>query len=361
VNTIMKFIDPLLLLTLLLQVALLIGGFLAIRRLKITLVRVGAFVVLTTLALHLALFGNPVAFGAYYFVLRDHADWRQSDIMAERFKSMMPTGNGVEWLAVGSSQTYAIYGDMAKSRDDLEVFSLAGMTPMDMVLYQDRILRLKPRHVLLYVSEFDLAAELRPEWARLAPLSVLRIRSVTDQLMASVPRDSFPNLSRDLLIGDLLPVYRYNFIFRGMLSRVAEAIGIPGFHSQRQADDQGDYAALQARGQQSMESMAKLLEGFIETLQKTGTKVLIVEGQYNPHGETPGLLRQHAGFVTWLADLQQRNPELLTIRRKELPEMGADDFGDAYHLSKKSAFRLAEIILQKATGVNRSVISSTQP
>jgi hypothetical protein len=360
-NAIMKFVDPVLLLTLLAQVALLFGAFLLARRLKKTLARGAAFAVLAMLALHLALFGNPLAWGTYYFALRDHADWRQSDIMAERFKSMTPTGKGVEWLAVGSSQTHAIYGEIAKNRDDLEVFSLAGMTPMDMVLYQDRILRLKPRHVLLYISEFDLAAELRPEWARLAPVAALRIRSVTDQLMASVPPDSFPNLRRDLLIGDLLPAYRYNFVFRGMLSRVAEAVGIPGFRSQRQADDQADYAALHARGRHSMESMAKLLESFIDTLQNAGTQTVIVEGQYNPLGETPDLMRQHAEFVTWLADLQRRRPGLRAIRRDELPVMGTADFGDAYHLSKTSAYRLAESILQKANGSDRSLTSSTQP
>ncbi|MFC3126119.1 hypothetical protein ACFOD4_13710 [Pseudoroseomonas globiformis] len=343
-----QLIDPMMLAVLLTQLVAIGLGFWLVRRRLHGLWRTSAFALLGLLALRVALFGNPVAWGAYYVALQGHADWRQTDVIAERFRSLMPARPGAEFLAIGSSQTFAIYREITRGRDDLQLFSLAGMTPMDMMLYRDRILALRPQHVLLYISEFDLAAELRPEWARLAPVPLLRIPDQVAALRAALPSDALPDLQRDLVLGALLPEYRYNFVFRDILSRSASLAGLPGFRPQRGADDAVNYAALTARATQPMEGMSRLLEAFIGSLREAGIGTVLVEGQYNPHGETPGLLQQHRAFGAYLSALQQRHPDLLILRRDELPLLSSGDFDDAYHLSPAAGHRMAEAVLQAA-------------
>ncbi|WP_238384262.1 hypothetical protein [Teichococcus vastitatis] len=343
-----SFIDPGFVLLLLAEIAALALGFWLTRRWLHRSWRSAAYAVLAVLAVRVALFGNPLAWGAYYVVLQGHADWRQTDVIAERFRSMLPLPRGVEFLAVGSSQTHALYRGFSRDHAELQIFSLAGMTPMDMELYRDHIIALKPKQVLLYISEFDLAADLRPEWARLAPVSLLQVADRVEMLDAALPPNSLPDLKRDLLLGALLPEYRYNFVFRAILSRAAQMAHLPGFRPERSSDDEVNYTALRARGQHSMQSQSRLLESFIRNLDNADIGVVLVEGQYNPKGETPDLQRQNAAFKQYLVALQRQYPKLIVLQREDLPQLTSADFDDAYHLSTESGHRLAGIVLRTA-------------
>jgi hypothetical protein len=340
-----SFLDPGFVLLVLAELAALALGFWLARRWLRGAWRGAALAALVILAVRVALFGNPLAWGAYYVALQGHADWRQTDVIAERFRSMLPPPRSAEFLAVGSSQTHAIYRSLSREQEELQLFSLAGMTPMDMALYRDTIIALQPKQVLLYISEIDLAADLRPEWARLAPVPLLQIPDRVEALQSALPPGSLPDLRRDLLLGALLPEYRYNFIFRNILNRAAQLVQLPGFRPERSADDAVNYAALKARSQHSMQGQGRWLEGFLRDLDQAGIGTVLVEGQYNPRGETPGLQHQHAAFEEYLVALQRQHPRLTVIRRDELPRLSSADFSDAYHLSPEAGRRLAEAVL----------------
>jgi hypothetical protein len=164
----------------------------------------------------------------------------------------------------------------------------------------------------------------------------------------ALPSGSLPDLRRDLLLGALLPEYRYNFAFRGLLNRAAQLAHLPGFGPGRLADDAVNYAALRARGQHSMQSQGQLLDVFLRSLEQAGIGAVLVEGQYNPKGETPDLRRQNAAFGQYLAALQRQHPKLTVIRREELPQLTSADFSDAYHLLPEAGYRLAEAVLRTA-------------
>ena len=115
------------------------------------------FVLVT--ASRLCLFGNPFAWAIYSKFLRvDDVDYRPSDVIRieeRKYQFGLPQ-NHSKYLAVGSSQIGCIFVNATARAAGIRNFSLAGMGPLDFVLYSDYICDCSPEYVILYLSEFDL-------------------------------------------------------------------------------------------------------------------------------------------------------------------------------------------------------------
>jgi hypothetical protein len=97
------------------------------------------------LLFRMLLFENPFAWHAYgRFLAQEGVGWRQLGVIQAKRDSYMRTESGVRYLAVGSSQTEALYDNLAAGRRDLDTLLIPGMKPVDLVLYRDYIVRRAP-------------------------------------------------------------------------------------------------------------------------------------------------------------------------------------------------------------------------
>ena len=69
---------------------------------------------------------NPLSWSFYRRLTVDDVGWRQKDEIHSKFEHYL-SPKPVEYLAVGSSQTGAVYEPYAKQHDHLRVLSFAGM------------------------------------------------------------------------------------------------------------------------------------------------------------------------------------------------------------------------------------------
>ncbi len=133
--------------------------------------RAGVLILLVLMA-RWAMFENPVAWRAYRKLLNvNQLGFRHDaevDIRIRRFWTTpqgRPDSPSVPFLAVGSSQTGALFKTVYSLGPDvseqIEFFSMAGMGPLDILLYKDDIFNYGPNNIILYLSEATLTHRKR--------------------------------------------------------------------------------------------------------------------------------------------------------------------------------------------------------
>ena len=99
-------------------------------------------------------------------------------------------------------------------------FVLAGMGPSDFFLYAREVERIKPRDVVLYLSDFDLGNQPSMIGAKLAPPQSGRRIIELLQILRSYPTAISFTEKQDFVISQAVPQYRYQYIFRGLLDKL---------------------------------------------------------------------------------------------------------------------------------------------
>jgi hypothetical protein len=329
-----------------------IGIYVVRRHVETVPWRVAALALLGAFGFRLVLFGTPLTWGLFVFLLNGHIDWRQADVMVAEAKASMNTPRPLPLLAVGSSQTGAIYHSLSHGDQRLQLYSLAGMSPVDMILYQDRIVALRACTVLLYVSDFDLATPPRPEVVRYAPVPPWRIGYVAAVLESALPRDATATVRRDLWVGWLFPEFRYRFVFRALLRRVGAVVHIPGLNFEPPGGDVAASKFFHETVSVPMGPMELLLRDFVALLGEHGSRVLIVEGEYNPKFDDPILLPKRIRAFAFLSELERDFPFVRILRRDKLPTLTDKDYQDAYHVTPEAGLRIAQAVLRFVGGYN---------
>src|SRR5664279_3700261 len=119
------------------------------------------------------LFATPLSWFAYYATIGTaFIDSRERDIVAAKVKTFLAPAPDQQFLAVGSSQTRAIYTAYSKKNPVRGYYVLAGMQPLDYVNEYGEILKSRPKVILLYISEFDLGRPLDLSTCRLSDLQL---------------------------------------------------------------------------------------------------------------------------------------------------------------------------------------------
>jgi hypothetical protein len=302
----------------------------------------------TYLGLRLLLFGNPVAWYAYYLALDvDKIDMREKDtIVSEAKKFFVP--DQLKYLAVGQSQTWAIYRKYSNEHPDfVRYFELGGMTSVDMVGCLGRILEMHPEHVLLYLSGFDMSRQ--PQYSAIAflPEQGFRIFSYVREL-ESLPPAPDKNLAiRELLIGELLPEVKYAFVFTDLFKQyVADPLGLT------RTETAGDRTAQQLKrldqlvDNANIGDMARFLEIFLSEMQRAGIKVTLIEGQYNPRSYTPKAIAFENDVMSpYLASLCGKYSNLHVWLRDGIDQFSQADYTDAYHVNAEAGYRFTEHVV----------------
>lgn len=312
------------------------------------------------LALRFALLDNPVAWDGYAARLEAaQAGRRQIRTALEESAHYRWRRRGIQYLAVGSSQTGSIYRNYRDSHEDLEILTLAGMKPLDFVLYREYVASHRPEHVFLYLSEFDVAREPAFDASKMGPRQGLYGLWLWPWLQRLPRCAGSGRYLADALVGEWLPEYKYGFVFRALF---------PGSRSGAAADSE---AGEPASPQDASASARKLRDLMIERLihnrwsedgiryhlplveqfcrycARRGIRVIIVEGHYHPAAYTARNRHWNRRVRAELSALAGRLPGVTYVPRSELPELTEADFVDGYHVSTGAGDRLAAAVVER--------------
>ncbi len=260
-------------------------------------------------------------------------------------------------LAVGSSQVGAIFSHWApETPQGLAVFSLAGMKTLDYLLYREEIAARNPERVILYVSAFDLTAG--PElfsWP-LAPSHPMAIWDTVSRVTrGGAPPDRVAEASHNFIASQLLPEYRYAFIFRAFLKqwtergamRTALDWWMPTLHAAAAAESavlQAD-PSLEERTRQFLSYYMpewldynyRFLRAFVAFCRERGIDVVIVEGQVSPLVKGEKLDALGRMVRSRFAELALLYPNVRVVHVGEAYTFVESDYRDFTHVSPEAA------------------------
>ena len=324
------------------------------------------------LALRLVALDNPWAWQAYAQRLNGKSvGWRQMDVIRQKVRSYLKE-KPVRYLAVGTSQTGVLYSRLAAERADVGVISLAGMFPLDLALYRDRIAAYRPRCVLLYVGEWDLAQGPEPEHLPLAPPQRLRLFGIARSVLALPGGRAYRRAFVEAAVGEVFPEFKYGFVFRALLNETIR--GTAGMDPPQasppalmQRDAAWSAGAVQGMGNRlSAEALPFhefFLRAFLEEAGAGGIRVVLVEGRLMPRIVTGKIATLAAETNQVLRRIAADHPEVVFLPVESQPPLADGDYVDLTHVRADVGLRFSRAIVERldALGVAEGGMVRREP
>ncbi|MFN1835202.1 hypothetical protein AB2B38_008070 [Balneola sp. MJW-20] len=296
------------------------------------------------------LFENPLAWYIYNHTLDPEVvGWRQSSVLYDNF-NQFKSNQEVEFLAVGSSQTGAIYDVSVDSvASKLQVKSLAGLGPVDLYMYRENIVESNPENVLLFLSEFDMGRYPSLEAIKLSPNLGLKFPEIFMRIREDFPGDETNNILKEMFFGEIFPEYKYSYIFKGYLDQfTGKQVVMPNLESQVDDDNYFENQLSQLKvavQEENLEINFRYLNDFISYLSDHDINVLVIEGQYHPFGYSNKNLALQEKVRSQLTDLQAQYSNLTYVPKTETIIFTIDDYDDAYHVNKQAAAKFTRSVI----------------
>jgi hypothetical protein len=314
--------------------------------------RVALLAVGVILVLRFALLGNGLPWSYYARVLTPElVGDRQYDLIKAQRDRFEARSRGPRYLAVGSSQTEAVYYNYAREHDDLETFIVAAMMPLDFVLYAENIVRRRPETVLLYLSDFDIAKRPSPEATVLSPSQGLDLISSIRLLRSRPPVEGLGGAMVELGLGELLPELKYGFIFRGLvdkqLRRFGRRLGARPPPGQRVPEEERIRWLRESLAEEYVEFNLTWLEHFLSTMVGSSIHVVIVEGHYNPRADNEATQRLKLMVRERLSEIDDRFERVRFIPLSELRPFSVEHYADLTHVAHDEGERFARDLLAR--------------
>lgn len=317
--------------------------------------RNAGYAVVFIVLVRLALFDNPYIWGHHFTKLEtDDVGWRQQSALGVEYYKFFKITKPKQYLAVGSSQTYAIYMPYSKDHSDLIVFNLSGMTPLDMFFYRKYIVERKPEYILLFLSEFDLAKIPNLDAVKIGPsqgLGLLRELPVLYGILKLAP----PSIALyEIMVGELLTEYKFSFIFRGYLDKWTAKR--PALKIKSKLDDLNPDANQIADAVSDLVKdldrkwipfNAYFLEKFLGYCQDHGIKIIIAEGQYNPSAYTDKTLELNRIARQELERIDRSFDAVTFLPREQTLTFTEEDYQDSVHVKAESGVRYAGDLIKR--------------
>ena len=309
--------------------------------------RIG-FILACIISLETLVFRNPVFFrlAAHYLDVED-IGWRQARALIKenmRFKRPCPT----PLLAVGSSQTGAIYVPYATADPNLVIFTLSGMGPLDLVLYEDLIRHHAPGTIILTLSDFDLGRQPSLAGAKLAPPQPPRKLAHICALLLGCPDVTWSEV-QDFVAANVLSAYRYQYIFKGFLNKVSgRNRAFPESNVTKISDEQYLAAHLESLAELDgrwFKVNLLLLDEFFTWAHTNGMAVAVTGGHYHPRALAQNRdLHEEASEA--LATLCAKYDNVSYLRSEQLCAFAEADYRDGYHLRAEAGLELATRVIE---------------
>jgi len=316
--------------------------------------RVGLITCGWVLILRAALFHTPITWYAFFMMYTsEEIGFRERNMLQANIEKYFRRSDSTQYLVIGSSQS-RMFKDVATENRDFSVYSFAGLQPIEYPLWVSLVESRKPRNVILYISEFDLARESTPAALYLDPLPIERVTWLYDNLSAQHGSAVALATVKRMAVGALIPEYRFGYLFRAQTNRWFGSPSANANQAPRLTPEQ--WAQEQAVGLRSrlydkyIDVNASLLEQFVADCVANGSKVYILEGQYHPvaYDENLRQLRRKSHSVLSAMAARNRNVEFIPIEAQ--PALASGDYVDGYHLSPESSRRFAMALFTLVKG-----------
>lgn len=301
--------------------------------------------ILIIFVIRILLFSNLPVWEYYYDSLYfSDLGFRQRSLIKTQTNDYVLRKNPMEVdiLAVGSSQVRQIF--LSHSREELisklEVFTVSGFGPIDLMLFRNNIKTFNASTIILYMSEFDLGRLL---WERY-PLSPSQGFYFLD-LYKRITKHSFDNSAKQMLknlfIDEFFPERKYSFIFKGLLNKALGGDIVKKSKSKNENKKktviQGQIRRISDLSEKAINFNVKFLEDFINLYKYNGTKIIILEGQYNPKSYTKEKLVLKNKSREIMQKLSNKYEHVRFIPESELFIFEVEDFIDLLHVNEKAA------------------------
>jgi len=316
--------------------------------------KIAAWAATLFLAVRLVALDNPWAWQAYVDRLRGGSvGWRHMDVIRQKMRSYLKE-KPVRYLAVGTSQTGMVYNGLAAERADVGVVSLAGMYPLDLALYRDRIAAYRPRCILLYVGEWDLAQRPEPEHLPLAPPQRLRLFGIARRVLALPGGRAYRRAFVEAAVGEVFPEFKYGFVFRTLLNETIRGTAgvnppqkrLPALSERDEAWFARDVQAMGKRlSADALPFHEFFLRAFLDEARERGIRVVLVEGQLMPRivrGKVAALAAETSRVLRRIA---ADHPEVIFLPVESQPPLVDGDFLDLTHVRAEVGLRFSRAIV----------------
>lgn len=302
--------------------------------------RVAVNTVIVILIVRIALFQNPLAWYVYHHTLDPEViGWRQSSVLYDEF-ARYKKHDQVKYLAVGSSQTGAVYNFSRDTLNNFEVKSLAGLGPVDLYMYRHNILNYGPETILLYLSDFDMGRPPILETLKLAPSQGVNFPDIYYALERYFSGDTFDRTIKEMAVGELFPEYKYSFIFKGYIDQLFNKNSVFPTVSASMSDMEYEkYQFEQLKkviDEEHIDANLYYLNRFISFFGERGISILILEGQYHPGAYTEKNLVVRRKVRSKLAGLERSHSNVRFIPDSEIMLFETSDYRDAYHVNQEA-------------------------
>lgn len=302
------------------------------------------------LIIRIILFQNPLAWYVYHHTLDPEViGWRQSSVLYDEFAQYKSYDN-VKYLAVGSSQTGAIYRFSNDTLSDFRVKSLAGLGPVDLYLYRYNILNYHPEHILLYLSDFDMGRPATLETVKLAPAQGLHFPAVYRDLNMYFSGKEFSRTMKEVLVGELFPEYKYSFIFKGYIDQLFDknkVFPVPAAAMTKEEYQEYQFEQLKnVIDKSSIDVNLYYLDKFISFFEQRGISVIIIEGQYHPNAYTEKNLAVRKEVRNKLEMVEMSYSNVKFIPDSEIMLFKSSDYQDAYHVNPEAGKRFMQQVVK---------------
>jgi hypothetical protein len=302
-------------------------------------VRVIACVVVGVLFVRLLLFDNPGMLRLYQWALTSESlgqrQWGVLDLEIRKYRRDIHQPKLAN-LAVGSSQVGAIfYHWVSDPPQPLAVYSLAGMKTLDFVLNEDAIAAFNPARVILYMSAFDMTGSPELFSLPLAPPRPLAMWSVYARLRASglTAEETAPSIHA-YVASQLVPEYRYSFVYRAMLRQWLGAAPRPVVPAEQRLPEFSSYF-----DPQWLDYNFLFFRDFLTFCEARGIEVVVAEGQINPAARTPAIDALNAMVRSRMMELLLQFKGLRYVPASEVYEFTAAEYHDMTHVLPEAASR----------------------
>lgn len=339
-----------------------VSGMYALRFSKNKLFRLGIYSVLFYACLRLFLFDNPLSWLVYRQVLTwQEIGFREKAIIEQNLRKFIVPPSDLKFLALGSSQTGAIFSNYAKNNHNFYKIEYPGMGPLDYYLHSDTVANIKPETLILFLSEFDFAREQVTETMIYAqPQSFDRHYFLFNALKGKIGEGKAFHLSLKMLIADILPEYKFRFIFKGLRDKVlSKHYLVKTKESVFLNKSKKNITEEQTKRLRTGLSLSPLpvglnfylFEAFLKELKKLNTKLVVIEGQYHPdaYSSTNKMLNKS---VSEKLDKLSKEYKFKYITRSMYSQLSSTDYADAFHPNSKGAKKIIDSLRHHLPSLN---------
>lgn len=303
-----------------------------------TRVRRTVLTVVAVLFVRLLLFDNPGILRLYQLALTpENLGLRQGgvlDLEIRKYRREIEQPKLAN-LAVGSSQVGAIfYHWISNPPQPLAVYSLAGMKPLDFVLNEEPIAAFNPQRVIVYLSAFDMTGSPELFSLPLAPSRPFAMWSIYSRLRAAgLTRAELAPSMHAFVFSQLIPEYRYSFVYRALIRQWFGAAPRPAPVSERLPEFSSYYDP------QWLDYNFSFFHDFMEFCRARGIEVLVAEGQINPNAVTPAIKELNDTVRSRLVAMRSEFANFRYIPASDVYEFSAAEYHDTTHVLPDAAER----------------------